>query len=60
MCVLDGVGGKAGMMKLGQDALVFTNKDGQHTIGLLSVTMHELEQLDEIVIPMVASSPFET
>ena len=47
-------------MKLGQDALVFTNKDGQHTIGLLSVTMHELEQLDEIVIPMVASSPFET
>ena len=41
------------MMKLGADALVFTCRDGSSSVGLLSVTMHELENLDEIVIPIV-------
>jgi len=48
-----GVGGKAGMMKLGSDALVISRCNGKHIVGLLSVTMHELEELDEIRIPMV-------
>ena len=50
---IDGVGGKAGMMKLGSDALVLTRSGGKHIVGMISVTMHEQENLDEIVIPMV-------
>jgi len=41
------------MMKLGADALVFTCRDESSSVGLLSVSMHELENLDEIIIPIV-------
>jgi len=53
-CLADGVGGKAGMMKLGADALVLTRRGGAHVVGMLSVSMHEMEGLDEIVIPIVS------
>jgi len=42
------------MMKLGADALVLTRRGGAHVVGMLSVSMHEMEGLDEIVIPIVS------
>ncbi|CAH8589891.1 unnamed protein product [Schistosoma bovis] len=47
-----GNGLKSGSMRIGNDLVLFTKKDGIYTCLFLSRTFHEEEKLDEVVVPM--------
>ncbi|KAL3313680.1 ATPase morc2 [Cichlidogyrus casuarinus] len=47
-----GNGLKSGSMRIGNDMIIFTKKDNICTCLLLSRTFHELEKLDEIIVPL--------
>ncbi|KAH8872604.1 ATPase MORC2 [Schistosoma japonicum] len=47
-----GNGLKSGSMRIGNDLVLFTKKDGVYTCLFLSRTFHEEEKLDEVVVPM--------
>ncbi|CAH8561443.1 unnamed protein product [Heterobilharzia americana] len=47
-----GNGLKSGSMRIGNDLVLFTKKDGIFTCLFLSRTFHEEEKLDEVVVPM--------
>ncbi|CAH8526062.1 unnamed protein product [Schistosoma turkestanicum] len=47
-----GNGLKSGSMRIGNDLVLFTKKEGIYTCLFLSRTFHEEEKLDEVVVPM--------
>ncbi|XP_004710086.1 MORC family CW-type zinc finger protein 4 [Echinops telfairi] len=51
-----GNGFKAGSMRLGKDALIFTKNGGTLTVGLLSQTYLECVQAQAVIVPIVPFS----
>ncbi|ESO07540.1 hypothetical protein HELRODRAFT_130000, partial [Helobdella robusta] len=47
-----GNGLKSGSMRIGNDLMLFTKKESNMTCVFLSRTFHEIEKLDEIIVPM--------
>lgn len=47
-----GNGLKSGSMRIGNDMMLFTKKDGIYTCLFLSRSFHEEEKLDEVVVPL--------
>nr|CDS15848.1 MORC family CW type zinc finger protein 2B [Echinococcus granulosus] len=47
-----GNGLKSGSMRIGNDMILFTKRDGVFSCVFLSRTFHEAEKLDEVIVPL--------